>query len=620
MGQTYPIYCLSADLVNSWLMYLKRHERTKDGKVHRYWSIVESYRLANGVSAKRQVLYLGEINDAQKAGWCRIIEAFESGAKGPRQIALFPSDRKAPSQLPQKVRSVNIDLSRFELHRARQWGACWLTLKLWELLELDRFFTPRLPPSRKGTQWYRILQLLVCNRFIAPGSEWFVHRHWYRQTALSDLLGLEKEVVPKNALYHCHDQLLRHKQELFIHLQERWKNLFDADLEVLLYDLTSTYFESDPPFPKGDKRQFGYSRDKRSDCVQVVIGLVVTSEGYPLAYEVMAGNTQDKQSLRAFLDKIEELYGKAQRIWVMDRGIPTEQVLEQMRASDPPVHYLVGTPKGRLTQYEKRFLQKDWQKVREGVDVKEIQESQETYVLARSAQRMNKERAMRRQRLKRLWKRLREIEGIKKQTRDELLMRLGAAKKDAGLAWRLVEIKVPDPDQPLNEDTFTFKLLTQKLRRVFRREGQYLLRAFVPKQMPPEQLWQHYIGLTQIEESFKTLKGDLAIRPLFHQLSERIEAHIFISFLAYCLHVALRGKLKTLAGGLTPRAVLEKFATIQMLDVHFPIKDQTASRLVMPRYTQPDKDLKLLLARMGMELPQQPPPRIETDQSLKMQN
>ena len=599
-------------------MYLKCHNRRKDGKLHRYWSIVESYRLANGVSAKRQVLYLGEINDTQKAGWCRIIEAFECGTETPQQIALFPSDRSAPAQLPPEVCSLNIDLSRFELHRPRQWGACWLTLKLWDLLELNHFFTPLLPPSRKGTQWYKILQLLVCNRFIAPGSEWFVHRHWYRQTALSDLLGMEKEVVPKNALYHCHDQLLQHKEGLFTHLQQRWKNLFDADQQVLLYDLTSTYFESDPPFPEGDKRQFGYSRDKRSDCVQVVIGLVLTSDGYPLAYEVMAGNTQDKQSLRSFLDKIEGLYGKARRTWVMDRGIPTEELLEQMRNSDPPVHYLVGTPKGRLNKYEKRFLKEDWQQVRQGVEVKEIKESGELYVLARSAQRVNKERAMRRQRLKRLWKGLQQIKKIKQQTRDELLMRLGAAKKQAGRAWWLVEIQTPESKDPVDQKTFSFKLNTRKLRRTFRREGQYLLRAFVPDKVPAPQLWKQYMGLTEIEESFKTLKGDLSIRPIHHQLEKRIEAHIFISFLSYCLHVALRGKLRNLAGGLTPRAVLEKFATLQMLDVHFPIKDQENRRLVMPRYTQPDKDLKLLLARMGMELPEQPPPRIEKDKSVEI--
>ena len=595
-------------------MYLKCHRRNKNGKLHRYWSIVESYRLANGQSAKRQVLYLGEINDSDKANWCRFIEAFDSGEKTPKQVALFPDDRCVPPQIGPDVESLHLNLGKMELHRPRQWGACWLTLKLWELLGLDDFFSDRLKPSRKGTPWLKILTLLLCNRFIAPGSEWFVHRHWYRQTALSDMLGLDRDVVPKNALYGCHDQLLKHKAELFKHLQQRWKDLFNAEFDVLLYDLTSTYFESDPPFPAGenDKRQYGYSRDKRSDCVQVVIALVVTSEGFPLAYEVLSGNTQDKQTLKGFLKKIETLYGKANRIWVMDRGIPTEEVLTQMREADPPIHYLVGTPKGRLTRYEQRFLEKEWQEVRQGVDVKQIQDSQESYVLARSAQRVGKERSMRRRRLKQLWRRLKEIRAVKKQIRDELMMRLGGAKKQAGLAWGLVKITVPDTDKTIPENSLIFELQRQKLRQVFRREGQYLLRAFVPEGMPPQELWKQYIGLTQIEESFKTLKGDLSIRPIFHQLPDRIEAHIFISFLAYCLHVTLRTKLKPLGPGLTPRAVLEKFATIQMIDVHLPIKDQSGKHLVMPRYTQPDKDLRLLLARMGMELPSQPPPRIES--------
>jgi len=364
-------------------MHLKCHQRNKDGKVHRYWSIVESHRLNDGRSAKRQVLYLGEINDSQKAGWCRFIEAFECGAKTPRQVALFPADRQPPGDLGPDVDSLHVDLGAMKLGRARQWGACWLTLNLWKLLRLDEFFGPRMPPSRKGTPWLKILQLLLCNRFIAPGSEWFVHRHWYRHTALSDLLGLDRDVVPKNALYHCHDHLLEHKQALFLHLQERWRDLFNADLEILLYDLTSTYFESDAPLEpeENDKRRFGYSRDKRPDCIQVVIALVVTTEGFPLAYEVLAGNTQDKQTLRGFLKKIERTYGKARRIWVMDRGIPTEETLQEMRESDPPVHYLVGTPKGRLSQYEKRFLEKDWNQVREGVEVKQIDESQDLKLL-----------------------------------------------------------------------------------------------------------------------------------------------------------------------------------------------------------------------------------------------
>ena len=301
----------------------------------------------------------------------------------------------------------------------------------------------------------------------------------------------------------------------------------------------------------------------------------------------------------------------------MDRGIPTEEVLKEMREADPPVHYLVGTPKGRLTRYEKQFLNHEWQEVRQGVEVKQIDDSQETYVLARSAQRVNKERSMRRRRLKQLWRRLHEIRAIKKQTRDELMMRLGAAKKQAGLAWRLVKITLPEADKSISADSLSFELQKEKLRQVIRREGQYLLRAFVPEGTTPQVLWRQYIELTEIEESFKTLKGDLSIRPIYHQLPARIEAHIFISFLAYCLHITLGRKLKTLGPGLTPRAVMEKFATIQIIDVHLPINDQPDKRLVMPRYTQPDKDMKLLLARMGMELPPQPPPRIESVEQLK---
>jgi transposase len=598
-------------------MHLKCNKRRKDGKVHRYWSVMESYRLANGKSAKRQVLYLGEINDSQKLAWRKTIFVIDSDGKGsdnaPRQVALFPADRDLPEQAESDsidIDHLKVDLSAMQLCRPRQWGACWLALELWSLLELDKFFKPRLSPSRKGTDWHKTLQILVAARLIKPASEWYVHREWYRQSAMADLLSLDPEITPKNALYHCHDQLLEHKRDLFQHLSRRWKDLFGAKFEVLLYDLTSTYFESDPPEnPETSKKRFGHSRDKRSDCVQVVIALVVTPEGYPLAYEVFAGNTQDRATLRGFLTKIEDLYGKAERIWVMDRGIPTEEVLEEMRTSSPPVHYIVGTPKGRLTKYEKDFLAQDWQKVRPGVEVKRHEDSGEQYVLAKSDKRIGKERSMRKRRLKKLWARLKELSAMK-QDRDQLLMRLGAAKKEAGRAWYLVAVDVPKAGQAVNAETFRYQLRREKLRTVMRREGRYLLRAYVPETMPAPEIWRQYIGLTEVEESFRNLKGDLGIRPIYHQKEDRIEAHIFISFLSYCLHVALRGKLRSLAGGLTPRAVLEKFATMQMIDVHLPVGESGSDELVMPRYTQPDKDLALLLARMNLQLPSQPPPTI----------
>ncbi len=285
----------------------KCNKRKKDGKVHRYRSVMESYRLHDGRSAKRQVLYLGEINDSQKLSWRKTIAAFEGKAKQPRQVALFPRDRQPPERLPGTVLPVQVDRSRMELRRPRQWGACWLALELWEMLGLGDFFTPRLPASRKGTRWDLLLKLLVCARLIKPSSEWYLHREGYRQSAMANLLGMEPEVVPKNPLYECHDKLLEHKEALFRHLSQRWQDLLGARHEVLLYDLTSTYFECDPPAePGGSKKRFGYSRDKRSDCVQVVIALIVTPEGYPLAYEVMAGNTQDNQTLRASSTKLRD--------------------------------------------------------------------------------------------------------------------------------------------------------------------------------------------------------------------------------------------------------------------------------------------------------------------------
>jgi hypothetical protein len=580
-------------------MYLRFTRRKKNGKEHRYWSIAESKRCAGGRVVQRPVLYLGEINDSQHAAWSRVIEAFDEESQRPRQLALFPAGRAVPDHAAGF--GVQVRLDAMELHRPRQWGACWLACHLYEQLELDRFWAPRLPDSREGTRWRHILQTLVCYRLIDPGSEWRLHRLWFEQSAMGDLLGEDYSLVEKNALYRCLDKLLAHKAALFDHLRARWQDLFGAKFEVLLYDLTSTYFESDPPDDDADKRRHGYSRDKRSDCVQVVIALIVTPEGLPLAYEVLPGNTADNATLRGFLDKIEAQYGKAQRIWVMDRGIPTEEVLREMRQADPPISYLVGTPKGRLTKMEKALLAQPWQAVREGVDVKLLAQEKELYVLARSSARIAKERAMRRRKLKRLWARLKELSAMS-LTREELLMKLGAARAKAPAAWRIVDVKV-DPQTA----AFAYALNRNKLRSVRRREGRYLLRTNLCGREPAE-LWRFYIQLTEVEAAFKNLKDDLRLRPIHHQLIERVEAHIFVAFLAYCLHVTLRARLKPLANGLTPRAVLDKFAAVQMLDVHFPTTD--GRTLVLSRHTELNADQKLLVSQLNLELPPQPPPRI----------
>lgn len=580
-------------------MFLRSNRRFKDGKEHRYWSIVESKRCAGGKVVQRAVMYLGEINDSQREAWCRVVEAFDEDAQRPTQLALFPADRGVPSHA--QGYGVQVRLGAMELHQPRQWGACWLACHLYEQLGLDRFWADRLAASREGTSWRHIVQTLVCYRLIDPGSEWRLHRQWFEQSAMGDLLGADYSLVEKNALYRCLDKLLEHKQALFSHLRQRWQDLFGAQFEVLLYDLTSTYFESAPPQDETDKRRYGYSRDKRSDCVQVVIALVVTPEGFPVAYEVMAGNTADNTTLRAFLARIEAQYGKAQRIWVMDRGIPTEAVLAEMRQADPPIHYLVGTPKGRLSKLEKALLDKPWQTVRDGVEVKLLAYEQELYVLARSARRVHKERAMRRRKLKGLWARLKQLSQMRLE-REALLMKLGGARAKAPAAWRLVDVDVAP-----HGASFSYALNRDKLRQVRRREGRYLLRSNLCGHQPAR-LWQFYIQLVEIEAAFKNLKDDLQLRPIFHQLEHRIEAHIFTAFMAYCLHVTLRARLRPLAGGLTPRAVLDKLADIQMLDVHFPTTD--GRTLILIRRTEPNADHKILLHQLNLPLPSQSPPRI----------
>jgi hypothetical protein len=581
-------------------MFLRHKIRHKDGKEHRSWSVVENRRVASGRVVQRQVVYLGEINDSQRAAWTRAIAVFDDSGQS-RQMALFPEDRVAPL-LDCDV--VSIRLSGMRLRRPRQWGACWLAMMLWDQLRLDAFWRPALPPSREGTNWLNVLKTLVSYRLISPGSEWRLHRHWFAQSAMGDLLGEDIALVQPNNLYRCLDKLVVHKQPLFSFLCERWKDLFAADFEVLLYDLTSTYFECDPP--EEGKRKFGYSRDKRSDCVQVVIALIITPDGFPLAYEVMDGNTSDKTTLRAFLAKIESQYGKAQRTWVMDRGIPTEEILAEMRTSATPIHYLVGTPRGRLTKLEKQLATKPWEDVRESVRVKLVEDGEETYVLARSDGRRDKEQAMRQRRLRKLIKRLRELQN-QHLTRDDLLLKLGAAKKEAGKAYGLLVITTPTKDQPVTPQTFTFKLDRNKLRAARRREGSYLLRSNI-KGNDPAKLWRAYLQLVEIEQAFKELKSDLAIRPIHHQLESRIEAHIFVAFLAYCLMVTLKRRLKALAPGLTPRAVLEKLAVIQMIDVELPTTD--GRTVILSRRTEPEDHQRLLLQTLKLDLPDQPPPKI----------
>jgi hypothetical protein len=483
-------------------MYLKACKRRKNGKEHRYFSVVESRRLPGGKVFQRQVLYLGEINDSQQAAWRKTLWVVGERGQEPVAMSLFPDDRPVP---PDAIHAVQVRMSQMVLRRPRAFGDCWLGCELWRQLQLDGFWRQHLPEGKEQIPWAKVLALLVVNRLIDPGSEFRVHRHWFGRTAMDQLLNVDESVAAKDRLYRCLDRLLDHKDELFRHLQSRWKDLFAADFDVLLYDLTSTYFEG---LCQGNpKARHGYSRDGRGDCRQVVIALIVTPQGLPLAYEVLPGNTSDRATLRTFLDKIESLYGKARRTWVMDRGVPSEELLAQMRAAV------------------------------------------------------------------------------------------------------LVEIRMPPEGQAVTCDNFRFALRKDAFRAAWRRDGSYILRGTL-RESDPAVLWQRYMLLTEIEAAFKCLKSELAIRPVHHQLEHRVEAHILVAFLGYCLMTTLKRQLAAHAPGLTPRSALEKLSAIQMVDVWLPTTD--GRWLVMPRHTQPEPEQQIVLDLLALSLPAQPPPRITT--------
>jgi len=586
-------------------VFLRSKIRKKDGKQHRYFSVVENRRV--GVkkrTVQRTVLHLGEINNSQEAAWRKTLEVFDETRQQHAALSLFADDEPVPTDA---IQSVCVKLSEMELRHPRVFGNCWLGCELWRQLGLEEFWQPRLAEKvkRETVDWEKVLRLLVVNRLIEPGSEFRVHRQWFDRSSMGDLLATDFAVAEKDRLYRCLDRILAHKPELFRHLRKRWEDLFGTQFDVLLYDLTSTYIEGQgEEIPKA---KYGYSRDKRFDCKQVVIALVITPDGFPLAYEVMDGNTSDRTTLRGFLERIESTYGKARRVWVMDRGIPTEAVLEEMRQAGREMFYLVGTPRSKIQQYEKKWLELPWQKVRDSVEVKLFAEDGELYVLAKSEGRRAKERAMRRKKLARLlWK----LHAMRRSlpSRDQLLLRIGAAKKEAGKAASFVVMAVPPEGTPVTREGFTFRVDKEKLKKAEFRDGHYLLRSNLVSE-DPAVLWERYIQLTQIEAAFKTMKSELGLRPIHHQLQHRVEAHILVAFMAYCLTVTLKSRLQALAPGLTPKAMLEKLAAIQMVDVWLPTTD--GRWLVMPRYTQPEPEQEILLHELKLHLPAQPLPRIK---------
>ena len=590
-------------------MYLRATKRQKDGKEHRYFSVVESVRLPGQKHpVQKPLLYLGELNDSQEAAWTKTLTVFNTERQASETLSLFPEDRTpAPGPLP----ALQVKWQDYQLSHPRQYGACWLACELWRQLNLDTFWAGKLGQSREGTDWAQTLLVSVAYRLIAPGSEWKCWRLWYERSAMGDLLGPEFSLGSKDQLYQVLDRLLAHRDDLFTHLRDRWKDLFGAKYELLLYDLTSTYFEG--AAEANPKAEYGYSRDHRPDCKQLVLALVVTPEGFPLGYEVLPGNTLDKTTWKGMIERLEKLHGPAQRIWIMDRGIPTQEQLEEMRQCQPPVWYLVGTPRAQVKKTRSQWESLAWQKIKDTVEVKLFKENQELYVVAKSQGRRQKEIAMRRQKLARL---LWTLRGMRRETsRDRLFMRLGAAKHKAGRAWGFVKTHLPKEDEPVNRQTFSFALDRKKLQEAELYDGHYLLRSNLTDK-EPQWLWQLYMLLVEVEAVFRSFKNDLMIRPIYHQRENRAEAHIFVCFLAYCLWVTLKQRLRGLAPGLTPRSALEQLAGIQMLDVQMPTTD--GRWLTLTRYTQPSLAVRVLLERLNYQLPEQMPPRLSEDRQLEL--
>ena len=582
-------------------MFLKAHERCKDGKRHVYYSLTESLRVSRKRVVQRTVLHLGELNTTQVERWQRTIEAIhEDGQR--RQLRLF-TDREG--QVPVAAEDVaEVILSSLVVRRPRRFGDCWIGCKLWDELGLRAFWDEALGGQRGEVPWAKVVELLVVNRLCDPRSELFIHEKWFAQTAMDLLLDGDAAVAQKDRLYRALDRMVAHKDALERHLADKWRDLFGASFDVLLYDLTSTYFEGDAE--EVDKAARGYSRDHRPDCAQLVIAIVVTPEGFPLSYEVFDGNRADVTTLEAMLDQVEAKHGRARRIWVFDRGIVSEANLQRLRARGG--QYVVGTPRHRLQDYQKELLAGTWQAINESVQVQLIAQEQETYVLARSVARAKKEEAMRWRQIRGLMRDLVKLRrSIRKGTLagpDKVMMRLGRFSERWPRAWHYVSTD-------WKEGKLNWHWDRPALRLAEHRDGAYLLRTNLSDHSP-EALWRMYVQLTEVEAVFRALKSELAIRPIWHWVGPRVEAHVMVAFLGYCLWVCLKQKLKGSAPGLSPWQLLDQFKRIVQVEVWFKLK--AGGAICLPRITQPEPAQAMILHQMNWSLPEQPPPRIYQNQ------
>ena len=584
---------------------MKRHVRRKSGKEHVYYSLCESIRLSRGRTTQRRVLNLGELNTNQIERWQRSIEVIEQPGQS-RQYRLF-TDREGAA--PAEASDVcEVILSSLSVRRPRQFGACWLASRLWQELKLDEFFATALHDRRGTIEWAKVIELLAVNRLCEPESELGVHQRWYGTTAMDVVLGTEDPVAAKDRLYRALDKAIEHKEPLEQHLARRWQDLFGAKCELLLYDLTSTYFEGQ--LGEVPLARHGYSRDHRPDALQLILALVVTEEGFPLSYEVFEGNRADVTTLEEILDSVQRKHGALGRVWVFDRGIVSEENLALLRQRG--LFYLVATPRRMLGSFQKQLIKEDWSQV-EGhpqIQLKLISRDQELYVLTRSLERAEKERAIRLRALHGLRKDLaklsKTVRSGRLRRRELIYKRLGRLEERWPTAWPYLK------EVELSESNLVWKWDRKKLRSAWLHQGAYLLRTNLIDRNP-QMLWRQYIQLTELEAVFRTLKSELNLRPIFHRIQRRIEAHILIAFLGYCLWICLKQKLRAAAGSLTPAQVIQSLKQIILVEVWFDLRK--GGRICLPRITQPEAQQQLILHHLGWSLPAQPPPKIYRDQN-----
>jgi transposase len=586
-------------------VFLKRHVRRKNGKEHVYYSLCESIRLTRSRTTQRRVLNLGELNTTQIERWQRSIEVIEQEGQS-RQYRLF-TDREGAA--PAEACDVcEVILSSLAVRRPRQFGACWLGSRLWQELKLDEFFGAALQDRHGTVEWAKVIELLAVNRLCDPQSELGVHQRWYGTTAMEVVLGTDEAVAAKDRLYRALDKAIEHKEALEQHLARRWQDLFGAKCDLLLYDLTSTYFEGQAG--EVELARHGYSRDHRPDALQIILALVVTEEGFPLSYEIFEGNRADVTTLEEILDSVQRKHGALGRVWVFDRGIVSEENLALLRQRG--LFYLVATPRRMLGSFEKELLKEDWSEV-EGhpqIQVKLVARDEELYVLTRSLNRAEKERAIRLRMLHGLRKDLaklsKAVRSGRVRRRELIYKRLGRLEERWPTAWPyLKEVELTDSD-------LRWSWNRKKLRNAWLHQGTYLLRTNLTDR-DPQLLWHQYIQLTDLEAVFRTFKSELSLRPIFHRLQQRVEAHILIAFLGYCLWICLKQKLRAAAGSLTPAQVIHSLKGIILVEVWFDLRK--GGRICLPRITQPEAQHQLILHHLGWSLPEQPPPKIYRDQN-----